>query len=80
MCLFFFLQPLPTKFQTGGPEGNGSEMPRAKVAIRCGGDCGGGAAIPPAKVAIKCENCLEKKLERTETEEGFAWVCSRFKR
>ncbi len=55
-------------------------MPPAKVTIRGGGGGGGGAAMPPAKVAIKCENCLEKKLERTETEEGFAWVCPRFKR
>ena len=55
-------------------------MPPVKVVIRGGGGGGGGAAMPTAKVAIKCENCLEKKLERTETEEGFAWVCSRFKR
>jgi hypothetical protein len=33
-----------------------------------------------AKVLIKCENCMEKNLERTETEEGFAWVCPRFKK
>jgi hypothetical protein len=36
--------------------------------------------VPMAKVLIKCENCMEKNLERTETEEGFAWVCPRFKK
>jgi formylmethanofuran dehydrogenase subunit E len=33
-----------------------------------------------AKIAVKCENCMEKILERTETEEGHAWVCPRFKK
>jgi hypothetical protein len=34
----------------------------------------------PPKIPVKCENCGDKKLERTETEEGHAWVCPRFKR
>ena len=33
-----------------------------------------------SKVHVKCDKCLEKNLERTETEEGHAWVCPRFKR
>ena len=33
-----------------------------------------------SKVHVKCENCLEKNLERTETEDGFAWVCPRYAR
>ena len=32
------------------------------------------------KPRIKCESCDEKFLERTETEEGHAWVCPRFKK
>jgi len=39
-----------------------------------------GHAISMAtKILIKCENCGDKNLERTETEEGHAWVCARFK-
>lgn len=39
-----------------------------------------GTAKMAAKISVKCENCMEKNLERTETEEGHAYVCPRFKR